>query len=332
MKKQKLLICDEDQSYVSAFVNYLVEEMGNYYIISSFSDPNTYSQHTGNYDIGILNDPFLDTPAPKIQIACTLHLQEQHADSRYPELPKIYKYQSMEKTIEIISSMQIPSLHQEDISNGVKDRSKVIGVYSPIGHELQMPYALTLSQILGQKGKTLFIDLEDLSMLAEFIECSTKQNLYDLFYIMEGQSIHQIPLEDFIISHGNLDILTGFVALEEMNEVTREQWLGLMELLCQRQYEYVVILFGRVLPGFSQLLSACSQVLLLNKPGEYYDKYQWVIQQYLKQKQLQQLVKEVSLPMSAMNLTIGAYLMEELCQGNMGRFIRRQIEGGEIHG
>ena len=342
MNKLNIIVCDTDAGYVQAFVSYLLEKQGNILAITSFTDVKAYLQHQGVYEVGLLSEEFLqaemegecgvvqEVSHAGVEIRHQLYLCEEAIRPELSDMTQVFKYQSMHQILTIMQDFY-RALSMDEPERGSNYKStEMIGIYSPISHELQMPYALTLAKIISEDRRTLFIDLEDLSILQEFMEQPAHKNLYDLFYLMEGARESQGLLSEYVISCEGLDVLSGFAGIDQMSGISESQWQKFMELVVDENYEAVVLLFGRVLPGFSHMLKRCSQILLVNKPGEYYQKCQWIAWEFLQQLQMQKKALDVSLPMSAMNLAVGMYVMEELQEGNMGRFIRRQLATGDI--
>ena len=78
------------------------------------------------------------------------------------------------------------------------------------------------------------------------------------------------------------------------------------------------------------MVSMCQELVVLGKPGDYYQKSQKSFLEYAGRVYENVPIRTVSLPMSAGNLVDGTYAMEELIQGNLGIFVRKLLQEGMI--
>ena len=95
-------------------------------------------------------------------------------------------------------------------------------------------------------------------------------------------------------------------------------------------YDTIVILYGRAIPGFAEMMEGCEEMIVLGKPGDYYRKSQSRFLEYLHTNGIRVQVEEVMLPMSAGNLVDGTYVIEELIQGNLGLFVRKWMKQAQM--
>ena len=104
--------------------------------------------------------------------------------------------------------------------------------------------------------------------------------------------------------------------------------MAFFQQLMASDYDTVVLLFGRTIRGFQEIISGCQELIVLGKPGDYYRMSQGKFVEYAENHYTGVQVHEVLLPMSAGNLVDGTYAVEELIQGNLGMFVRRMIRQG----
>lgn len=323
--EQKICICDEDAQYVNAFASYLMERLHGVSIYS-YTSTHAFLESGETFSIGILGKEFLNVLefSGKELVGEKFYLCDERIAAEYEHLPMVYKYQSMEIVEEMIQQYQ---KKQEGGSweLGRPMDTSVYGIFSPICHELQMPFAFAVCQIFRERGRVLFIDLEDISIMKNLIHQPERKNIMDLLYHLSRTEEEGVDIREYIISFMGIDLIPPFHNPEEFNEVESQTWECFFSMIVEQGYEFVVILFGRTMQGFRNMLSCCRELILLNKPGDYYRMSQNRFLEYMEENRIHTTVEPMLLPMSAGNLVEGAYDLEELIQGNLGMYVRRQF-------
>lgn len=327
--KNSVVVCDYDTEYVQAFAAYLMEQIPGI-TVATYTSEDAFLESEQEFHIGILNCDFLRVLEfnGRDLVEEKLYLCDDNIASEYEHLPMVYKYQSMEIVEEMIKRMV-----QKEIGgwkeNKKENKTRMIGIYSPISHELSLPFGLSLCQVFRDRGSVLFLDIEELSILKTLICPNNEKNLMDLLYLVVQQEEH-VEIGEFVNSFMGIDYISPFVNPEEANEISQEAWNRLITLAVSAGYDTVVILFGRAVQGFRHMVSLCDELIVLGKPGDYYKKSQKNFLDYANKYIQETEIASVSLPMSAGNLVDGTYVMEELIQGNLGMFVRRIIQEGTI--
>ena len=328
MTKKSIVVCDEDKEYLIAFTEYLMEHIHDISIYS-FSSVEVFLESNRTYDVGILSKDFLSVLefSNKNLVEEKLYLCDENVTPDFEHLPMVYKYQSMEIVEEMMRRML-----QKDAAGWWEKRrdanTKVIGIYSPISHELSMPFGLSLCQVLREKGRVLFLDIEENSIMEMMTGQENGRSLMDLLYFVLQQE--SFPMEEFIHTFMGVDYVSSFANPEEVNDISQEAWESLMSYILRAGYDTVVVLFGRTVQGFHNMVSMCEELVVLGKPGDYYQKSIRAFMNYAGKTFDDVSIKSVYLPMSAGNLVDGTYAMEELIQGNLGIFVRKLLQEGMI--
>ena len=331
MKKEMIVICDEEEAYVEAFSTYLMGKMKDI-TICSFTEKEAFLEDDRTYALGILSKEFLEVAefACKENIMEKMYLCDEDVAREYEHLPMVYKYQSMDIVVEMLQRRRRKQKQRQAFGSAGKQGGRMIGIFSPISHELQLPYALAVCQICQEQGSVLFLDLEEFSILPEFLGGKERGDsagtLLDMLYLLEGENRQRVDFRCHTLQYMGIDYLLPFPNPEEMGKVSMEQWQQLFGAALEAGYDTVVVLFGRVCQGFWELSTLCQEFLVLNKPGDYYQKSQRNFMHQAAGVPSRQLMQPVQLPMSAGNLVDGTYRMEELVQGNLGRYVRNQME------
>ena len=321
MKSLEIALCDLDSDYIFKVANYLMaqRDVG----VHIFTTPEGFFSDDTDFDVTVLTEEFDEIAGfrPKGTSGHKYLLTEEAVNDRDDF---IYKFQAVDKILNEITELNEIAKTKVSIKNS-NEKSKLIGVYSPIAHELQLPFSMALGQSYRTGGRVLFIDLEEISIMPNLLGRNCERNLMDLLYLINtnhGQS-QDIDLSEYVRSFMGFDYIEPFLNPNEISEIDEDTWSRFFEMLVKTDYDVVVILFGRAINGFAKFIERLNRLFVLGRPGDYFKKGQEIFLDYLERIQADISVENVILPMSAGNLADGTYQLEELLQGNLGVFVKR---------
>ena len=316
MKSLEIALCDLNSDYILKVAGQLMEKAQA--VVHVFTTPEGFFSCENDFDVCVLTKEFEEISGfrPKGSSGHKYFICETESE----DLDCIYRYQSIDKILDAITELR--EVGQKSSTKKSNEISKFTGIYSPVCHELQLPFSMALGQSLRTKGKVLLLDLEEISIMGSLVGTTTERNVMDLlFEISTGQS--SVDLSRYTETFMGFDYIEPFLNPNEIGEIDEDTWLKLFELLAKSEYSHIVVLFGRAVNGFSKLLSVMNQLYVLSRPGDYFRKSQDLFLDYLERISCKVEVKCVSLPMSAGNLSDGTYQLEELLQGNLGMYVNK---------
>ncbi|MQN02081.1 MAG: hypothetical protein DUD27_02820 [Lachnospiraceae bacterium] len=325
MKKIRLLIADTDKAYLSALVTYMIGA-GGHYEVSGFTEENDFLSESNDYSLALLGDEFIDivekNPEKKRQFGNILHLKgDVQGDERGYEV--IYKFQKMSLFIEQIQrAFQIKTSEQASFSGKKGQRIQII--YSPMHHELALPFSLSMAKVIGESSQTLFVDMEGVSVFSKLLERNIRRDLGDYLYHIMGKTDDGKNITDFLGFYENFYYLAPMKGLTALACVTVEQWMALMENLSRTDFEQIIILMDQMVQGGDALLQSADDILLLGKPGSYYDKSMRAFTAELEKEGLTKKCHQLLLPMSVSQQP-GDYHIRTMLNGNLGGFVRKEF-------
>ena len=320
MKKFDIALCDSCEAYILKFASYLMDNMD--VGIHIFTTTESFYSDEGDYDIAIISEDFKEISEfrPKGTISHKYFLSEKVENE---EINFIYKYQSITRIIDEIKEFRHTNLACAGTKNS-NTKSKIIGIYSPTNHELQLPFSMAVSQANKASGKVLFLDLEEISILPQLVGNHSEKNLIDLLYEIDS-STNNLQLSEYVRTFMGVDYIDPFINPNEISEVESETWIRLFNLLMNTNYDMIVVLFGRTINGFEKCIEKLDKLYVLGKPGDYFRKGQDIFLDYIERLGIDINLENVILPMSANNLSDNSYQIEELLQGNLGVFVKRML-------
>lgn len=324
MKSLEVALCDLDEDYIIKFASYMMEHTPAQ--IHVFTTPESYFADENSYDLELMTEEFIEIASFR-EKQLTGRRYVLCEDKRELDSGEIYKFQSMENILgEIVELEGVKGKAKASIKS--KGKSKIIGVYSPISHELQLPFSMALGQSYRNEGKVLFLDLEELSIMPDLIGRANSKNLMDLLYEINTNN-EKINLDEYVKGFMGFDYIEPFLNPNEIGEIDKEAWDSLFSCIEKCDYDVIVVLFGRAINGFMHFVERLDRLFVLGRPGDYFKKGQKAFIEYLGRAGIETEYEAVNLPMSAVNLSEGAYLLEELLQGNLGLFVERLLENSK---
>ncbi len=325
--RKRMVICDEDAAYVQALSTYIVSSI-NGIDITSYSEPERFFEDQESYDVALLGRVFLEI----------LERDEQRKE-RYKDIfiltgdmnesmdsyRVIYKFQKMNTFLERLLQVGKESTLPER-NHGV--RPGWTGIFSPIRHELQLLFSLAYCKYKKEKEplKTvLFLDLEENSLLTEFISSDHSKNITDYLYLLENEEISKEELLSCLSYTNGFAYLSPARYFQELLTVNEKQWETFFESIASLGFDEVIILFGDAFRGTALLMSQVEWLLLLVKDGDFYRRHNRQITSFIKKNKWELTAQEVNLPLSGTNLVKGGYRLENLLAGNLSQYALRAL-------
>jgi len=142
---------------------------------------------------------------------------------------------------------------------------ELIGIYSPVGRCGKTGFALTLGEILAEKKRTIYLNLERYSGLKDMdVIQEGGGDINDLiyFYRLDENSL-VFRLSSLIRSFLNLDYIAPALAGEDVMSVNGSEWSCIISALAAAgEYEAVVLDLGVSLEDAVYLMSICDRVYM----------------------------------------------------------------------
>lgn len=330
MKKIRLLIADTDQSYLNALVKYLIGT-GNQYEVTGYTDVARFLGEENDFALALLTGEFIDglrrQPQRKRQFDRILYLSDSQSEGE-SEYERIYKFQNMSTFIEQMRKAvnARPEGEGREIRENATQHLRII--FSPMHHELSLPFSLSMAKIIGESQQTLLVDMEDISILGRLLERELTRDLGDYLYHIAGLDSPDGNMTDFLGFYENFYYLAPMKGLSALAAVTPDQWIALIDNIRRSEFDQVIMLMDSSVNGMDEILHAADDILLLGKPGEYYAHSMREFTRRLSVEGLMEKCSQMLLPMSAQAGAGSIPQASAMMNGNLGSFVRREFTNG----
>ena len=128
----------------------------------------------------------------------------------------------------------------------------------------QTTYAITLGQILAEKGKALYLNFECFSGFDYMMKSlsNSKSDLMDLMYFWEcGSENFSYRLGSITEKIGNLDYVRPVHSFMNFEGISSKQWTEFIKAFEEyTDYEYLILDLSEKLNGLFEILRLCSTV------------------------------------------------------------------------
>jgi hypothetical protein len=317
-----LLICDEDSAYVNALSEYLCGRKKRISVVVH-TQIDSFLNGTGHFDLALLGKTFLESyesQHPDYEIDRMLYLSENVGEN-LTSYDIFYKFQSMSNLNDTISKLR----YENPLCGNSNQCTDFIGIYSPIYHDLRLPFALTLAHVMSKKQKVLFLDLEVFSVLPNLLNnVNFDKSFTDIVYLMESQG-DDFQLNEHVVFYEDIAILPSIKNPKDLFLIQNETWMNLYRLITASGYG-LVILFDQLFPYAITLFEEMSELVLLGKQEAFYGYTMKRCEEFFSEKELSEKLHLVELNMSAAQLRRDSYSLSSLMEGNLGSFVQNEFK------
>ena len=165
MIQLKIAFLDEEEAYLEQLKGYLVRKKEMFFKIWTFSASEAFlaCEKQMAFDAVVMTERFwallYNAAAERKQI----FLLERAGSLPFAECLFVRKYQAAENVLGQICAM-LWQENREEQKGLFEKPAELIGIYSPVHHEDQVLFGMTMAQILGEEQKVLYVNLMEQGM------------------------------------------------------------------------------------------------------------------------------------------------------------------------
>lgn len=345
MAKISVAVCDTDDRYRERLVAYLMEHQAQEMQIQAFSVPEIFMAQIEERppDVALFGNGFdgVIQPAAKRGVRslrfCESQEEKAAEDNEFQGAEEAYcarlfRYQPAEMIVHEIKAAGGISA----AGTGVRGRRymQIIGVYSPIGHEMQTPFSVVHSAQLAKNCKTLYVNLTKRPGIAEMLGMKGEYNLEDILLHLKNHRLEQKTLLKSVYEIDGLRYIPPFANPENIHDFLAEDYLALLKFIEEEtDFEAVLFDFGDGVARLAEMLMPCTTVYCLVKSGFYYEAQLTYFLEYLKREageEETERVRILNLPFSAKYIRGDTDVLRQLEWSEFGDYVRSDMTGGGI--
>lgn len=214
---------------------------------------------------------------------------------KYSEYPNFNKYQPANVLYHQIL-LEYADREKEIIPRFYGNKkAKLIGIYTPIRRCMQTSFSMAVSQLLGKKGKTLYINFEQYSGFSEMFQKGYLKDLSDLVYFFAYSREKFIYWLEGVVEHfGDMDYIPPVLTATSIVEISSKIWIEMLETICtEAGYEYVVLDLSDSIRGIFEVLDVCDVVYTITREDVISKAKLRQFEQILKETEYMELKEKI---------------------------------------
>lgn len=357
--KKVFAVCDLDEHYVVRLTNYLNQKQSTPFEILAFTNPESLIHYAGQHPIEILliSRDAMSSRIKSLNVSRILILSEgeepaflssHDSDSNQDEedspisassagaagYPVIYKYQSTESL-----AREVMNYYTGDLSGSSRtlkaSGTEIYAVHSPISRCGKTLFSLTLAEILGEKKKTLYLNLENYSGFESLFGQTYRSDLTDLVYLSEkDEESLPMKLESVVRSLRNADYIPPAFFPGDLREIKSDEWISFLAQISNlMDYKAIVLDIGSEPSDIPALLRVCSHIYMPLLPDplsrakvtQYEKDMEALSMNQVMERTVRLYLPEVRLKGS------GPALLDDLLKSPMGSYTRKLLKEEASH-
>ena len=290
MKKKRepvLVLCDQEEEYAQLMTEFLRIHKDLPWRVRTYTDPETLlTEESGNpIDLMVVAERTYTEQLNTLHPLRTVILMENGLD-RHEDFVIVNKYQEAQKVLQSFLEVYLEIADEGYVRTAQAGKTIFIGIYSPVRRCFQTTFALTLSQLLAQEHRTLYLNFEHYSGLSELAAQAGARDLADLLYFVmaEGEKF-MLRLQTIAQHKGNLDYVPPMKSGQNLLSVSAEEWQYLFRKLAESgTYDYVIMDLSESMQGLFDILRLCRAVFTLTRDDHIAQgklaEYEHILQAY----------------------------------------------------
>lgn len=332
-----MAICDTDEQYVKKLAEYLASQDDFPMEVTAFTDTEALSAYAKEAEPDFLL--IADGIGPEtIDMPETVRII-RISDEKDPAGGKdsVWRFQSRDgMKADLLAACCLPGdSGAEEIPEPVIEGEAVIrGVFSPVGRSGKTLFAITLGEILAEKGRTLYINLEDCHALSAFGAAEERTDLSDLIYQYRiDPEKAKAKFQGSVQRFERLEYVPPAFSPEDLRDIGEEEWIGLLNLIAGTGiYKEIVLDLGSRAGSIPRLLKLCRRIYVPTLEDTFSQAKLAHFRQLVKSPSLHSLEEKISFLKVPLLPDEGAGTLRtsQLVRGRIGSYIRHAMKNGQI--
>jgi len=270
-EKDVLVLCDPEEEYAGLMSEFIRAHKEVPWQLRTYTAVETMFQEERNQKIAVLviAESAYSEDIKGLQAGRTVILNESGM-LKWGQIRNVSKYQQAESVLREILEIYMEVADCTLPKLGNHSKTKLIGIYSPVKRCLQTSFAMTMAQMLSQKGKTLYLNFEHYAGRPELMGDEQTRDLADLLYFLntEGEKF-RLRMQTIIRRKGDMDYVPPVKGGQNLLTILPGEWMELLQKIAEMEiYEYLVLDLSESMQGVFDILRSCVKVFTLVKEDD----------------------------------------------------------------
>lgn len=268
IKNQILVLLDREEEYARLMSDFLRQHRDLPWSIRTYTDVDKLmeQEHTRKIDMLVVAESAYEDKLEELFPTKIVVLNESGV-RRLEGMTNIDKYQQAENVIRELLEIYMEIMGEQPPGLIKGCNTKFIGLYSPVRRCMQTSFALTMSQMLAETHKTLYLNFEQYAGLISLLPDSHARDLTDLLYFLNSDKDRfNLRMQTIVRRYGELYYIPPMKAGQNLVTVTEAEWMNLLQRIEDSgEYEYVILDLSEGMQGLFNILRICTVVFTLTR-------------------------------------------------------------------
>lgn len=269
MNREIVAVYDTEADFASRFVGYLKSMHEQHYDLYAFTEFDALKRFVEKHrtDMLIISQKSmenLDESVDELNVKRIVVLSENKSES-YLDYKAVEKYRAADIVFREAVQFAIEKKTGADvISNEVIFDNKIIGIYSPVNRCMKTTFSLTLSNIMGDKEKVLYINFEEYSGFKFLTDRDYISDLSDLmYYFLQDTGNMKDKIYKVCRQYGKFDFIPPMMFTTDIRNIDMDIWesfvLAIQEL---KIYDFIVLDITDMFQNVTDMLRMCDEIYM----------------------------------------------------------------------
>lgn len=324
-------VYDVDPVYARRFADVVNQKEKVPFEVIPFTTLEALREYVKKHPVEILlvSDSVPREQVEEISAGSVVILAEGDVVSASDSFPSVYKYQAADSVIREVMACYCEQPVENPLVMAGR-RSRVLGIYSPIGRCLKTSLALTLGQQLVKEGTVLYVGFEEFSGFSKIIDGQCRSDFSDVLYFFRQGNLDIMRLRSLAYTWKEMDYLPPVRYPEDLEQLTGEEAGVLVEkLAAEMGYGYIIADVGRPGRNLLPVLECCDVIYMPVKEDGVSSAKLEEFEEYLDRtgyQALREKIRRVKLPYHSSFGRRDTYA-EQLLWGELGDYVRQLLKG-----
>lgn len=267
-KDSVLVLCDREEEYAHLMTEYIRNHRELLWSVRTYTDVEELLREEKDHsiDVMVVAERTYQDKLRALHPLRTVILNESGL-LKLDEFVNVDKYQQAQRVLQSILEVYLEIAEVDMPRLQSSGNTRFIGIYSPVRRCLQTTFALTLSQMLGENYRTLYLNFEHYAGISELAAEADARDLADLLYfLMAEREKFRLRLQTIVRHRGSLDYVPPMKSGQNLLSVSSKEWGRLLQRIEELgEYDYVIMDLSESMQGLFDILRSCTKVFTLTK-------------------------------------------------------------------
>ena len=265
MDNEIFAIADEDMDFMEKFNNFFQERYNSLFECHSFTGKESLMDFglSSHISVLLIDSGMYDSDVDRLKAERIFLLDEE--DGSLPENENVRKIDRFKNADSIIREILKVCAENSEEKNRLSSTgsSELFTVFSPVSRSLKTTFAICLSQLLSDRGRTLYINTEPFSGFNQIFMKKYDGDLSDLLlYLQSGGGNFRFRLQSTVETSEGFDYIPPAMMGEDVCCAESSLWIRLTEEAEKSGYEHIVFDCDSHLNGLSKILKKSSRIFM----------------------------------------------------------------------